>query len=146
MSSTCYLRKMYESKKRNTKFYDEVKINFNKGNNCLIVTGLKKNKKYFVNVLVRNEDTGEIFTYHPTLFVIGSSFGALKTTFIVILIILCVIFSCLAFRFYRKYRINSLTINYGIGEGKESTGKVTNINLQNIKKKYNTLSEDNNEN
>ena len=145
MSSTCYLRKMYENKIKNTKFYDEVKINFNKEDNCLTVQGLERNKKYYVNVLVRNEDTGEIFTYIPAPVVLESSFKGLKTTAIIILIILCVIFSCLAFRFYRKYRINSLTINYGIGDGKENTGKVTNINLQNIKKKYNTLSEDNNE-
>ena len=145
MSSTCYLRKMYESKK-NTKFYEQVKINYDKDDNSLSVKGLKKNRLYFVNVLVRNDDTGEIFTYHPTPVLLGNPINGFKTAFIVFLVILIIVFCCIAFRFYRKYKINKLAINYGFGDGtKESASKNTNIQLHTIKKKYNELGEDNNE-
>ena len=143
MSSTCYLSKIYERELKKTKFYHNLKIKYNQEDNSLLVNGLASNKMYYINVLVRNLKTGETFTYIPSAIETISGYASFKSATLIVLLILCIIFSCIAFTFYRKYRFNKMAINYNI-EGGSQEKKIININLHTIKKKYNSLNEDDN--
>ena len=146
MESTCYLTKLIQNKERNNK-YKYIKTNYDKKNNFNI-KGLKRGKTYYMNILAKNEHTSEIITFKPVMIDISISFRLGKIFVIIILLFLFLFFLFYTFRIYRKYRITESKINnFEINQNKKnSLGKkfknISNINLNIMKKKYNSLSED----
>ena len=148
MGSTCYLTKLIQDKEKNNE-YDYLNINYDKEKNSLNVDGFLGGKTYYMNILAKNEYTGEAVTYKPieirTIYIPN----ALKAFVIFFLTIIFVFFFYVTCNIYRKYRIERAKIQFEIEKTPESSlkskiGKLKNINLNIIKKKYNTLSEDNN--
>ena len=147
MESTCYLIKLIENKERNNE-YKYIKTNYDKENNNFNVKGLKNGKTYYMNILAKNEHTGEIITFKPVMIEISISFRYAKFFSIIILLLLFLFFLYYAFRVYRKYRIAESKINnFEVNKNPKDSlmkkfGNITNINLNVAKKKYNSLSED----
>ena len=147
MGSTCYLTKLIQDKEKKNE-YDYLKINYDKEKNTLNVDGFLGGKTYYMNILAKNEHTGEAVTYKPIMIVTSQLFFRMKIVTITILSIILVIFVFCAFKVYRKYRIENSKTNFAIENKPESSfkkkfGNLKNINLNIVKKKYNTLSEDN---
>ena len=147
MESTCYLTKLIQDKERNNK-YKYIKTNYDKKNNNFNAKGFKNGKTYYMNILAKNEYTGEIITFKPVMIEISVSFGYAKIFAIIILLLLFLFFLYYAFRVYRKYRIVKSKINnFEVNQkSKGSLAKkfknITNINLNVMKRKYNSLNED----
>ena len=150
MSSTCYLTKLSQNKEKYEK-YNYIKTNYDKENNIFDVKGFKGGKTYYANILAKNEYTGEIITYKPFMFQTSIFYRRAKVFVIIFLTIIFFVFLCLTFTIYRKYRIAKSKMN-NLEMGKTSKnssylskklGNLKNINLNVIKKKYNSLSEDN---
>ena len=95
--------------------------------------------------MAKNEYTGEIITYRPINIKTSYVVRGFRTFIVVFLVIIFIVFAIATFTIYRKYRIEvSKMSNYEIDSSSGSSlskklGKIKNI----IKKKYNTLSEDN---
>jgi len=148
MESTCYLSKLLENQEKNNQ-YSYIKTNYDKKNNVLTVDGLEAYKTYYINILGKNEYTGEILTYKPVI-IITSLFEQKATVYVIVfLIIIFIAFICAVFYIFREYRIQSSKMsNLNINKSSESSlnkkiDSLKNINLNIIKKKYNNLSEEN---
>ena len=101
-----------------------------------------------MNILAKNEHTGEAVTYKPIEIRTINMPNSLKAFIIIFLILIFVLFFFVACKIYRKYRIEKSKIQFEIEKKPESSlkstiGNLKNINLNIVKKKYNTLSEDN---
>ena len=137
MESTCYLTKLQQSN-QNKKF-DYLKINYDKKKNSFYVKGFETGKIYYVNILAKNERTGEVITYKPVMIVSSLSERKLKLFVVVFLSIVLIVFICAAFRIYRKYRIEKMQLNF-VEENNNSDNiekkikTVKNINLDFFKK------------
>ena len=147
MGSTCYLSKLILEKEKKNE-YDYLNINYDKEKNTLNVDGFLGGKTYYMNILAKNEHTGEAVTYKPIEIRTFNIPNALKAFIIIFLILIFVLFFFVACKIYRKYRIEKSKIQFEIEKKPESTlksaiGNLKNINLNIVKKKYNTLSEDN---
>ena len=150
MESTCYLTKLSQNKNKYD-VYNYITTNYDKKNNIFNVKGFKGGKIYYINLLGKNEYTGEIITYKPFMFKTSIHLRIAKIFVIVLFTILFFVFICVAFTLYRKYRIAKSKMNdLGMGNIPDNTlsnlskklGNLKNINLNVIKKKYNSLSED----
>ena len=146
MSSTCYLTKMQQSN-----LMDEMKniyIEYNKENNAFIIEGLKEGETYYMNILAKNTLTGEIITYRPVVIQFPKSSKIFRIVGTIFLSVIILIFLCIAFRIYRKYRIQKMQLDF-VREEKEKDsldkklGDSKNIDLEYIKKNYNNLTEEN---
>ena len=142
MGSTCYLTKLQQKK---THEYDYLTTKYDKNKNIINAKGFKAGKNYYINILAKNEYTGEIITYRPINIKTSYVVRGFRTFIVVFLVIIFIVFAIATFTIYRKYRIEvSKMSNYEIDSSSGSSlskklGKIKNI----IKKKYNTLSEDN---
>ena len=150
MESTCYLTKLRQ--KRTNKKFESVKIEFNEKDKIFKVTGLEGGKEYYMNILAENDKTGEIITYKPVKIVASVATRRLKVFLIIFLVVIFIIFLYMAFTVYRKYRIQKIELNYVEDQNilspknkNKKIGKLKNINLDFVKKKYNKLGEDSQE-
>ena len=148
MESTCYLTKLMQNKERNKK-YKYLKTQYDKVNNIFKVQGFLGGKVYYINILGQNSHTGEIITYNP-LMITTFKFEKGSWTFVtVFLSIILIVFICFTFTIYRKYRIQKAQLDIfdsNKNDGDKFNGKIKNldkINLKVLKKKYNTLEEEN---
>ena len=146
MESTCYLTKLMYKEEKDKK-YKYLKTHYDKDNNVILVKGFKAGRTYYMNILAKNEYTGEVITYNPFMIITSLKARALKTFYVVILIIIAFIFLYLAFKVYRKFRIENAQLeiieaNKNDEFDKHKIGKLKNINLDIVKKKYNTLKEE----
>ena len=105
-----------------------------------------------MNILASNLNTGEVITYKPVKIVSSLTTRRLKVALFIFLIIMLILFLFAAFYVYRKYRIQKIELNdiedLNKGNSKNKNKKIAklkNINLDFVKKKYNQLSEDNQE-
>ena len=119
-----------------------------KEKNTLNVDGFLGGKTYYMNILAKNEYSGEAVTYKPIEIRTINLPNSLKVFVILFLIIIFVFFFYVTCKIYRKSRIERSKIQFEIEKTPESSlkskiGNLININLNIIKKKYNTLNEDN---
>ena len=146
MESTCYLTKLQQNSIQNK--FEDLDINFDEEKNQFIVAGLKSGKTYYMNILGKNEHTGEVITYKPVMIIYSLKTRKIKIGIIILLTFIILAFLYIAFTLYRKYRLQKLQLNF-IEENndgssiKKKIGKSSNINLDFVKKKYNDLTEDN---
>ena len=148
MESTCYLAKLQQSNKK----YGKIEIKFDNKKKLFKVNGLEGGKEYYMNILARNLKTGEIFTYKPVKIVASLTARRVKIILTVFLVIILIVFLYIAYTVYRKYKIKKMELNYvedqNISSPKNKNkkiGKLKNINLDFVKKKYNKLGEDSQE-
>ena len=149
MESTCYLTKL-QQKNNNDKY--KLEIIFDEKNKIFKIKGLEGGKEYYMNILAKNKNTGEVITYKPVKVVSSVASRRLKAFLIVFLVIIFIVFLYMAFTVYRKYRIKKIELNYVEDQNRMSPknqnkkiGKLKNINLDFVKKKYNQLGEDSQE-
>ena len=147
MESTCYLTKLIQKTAYNNT-YEYIKTNYNKDSNTIEVSGFLGGKTYYVNVLAKNTITGEAVTYKPIMLVPVNITSGMRAFVTIFLVAVFVVFFYCTFNIYRKYRIEKAKItSFDIEQKSESTlkkaiGSLKNINLNIVKKKYNSLSED----
>ena len=103
-----------------------------------------------MNILATSTTTGEVITYTPIKITASVAIRRLKISLIIFLIIILIVFLYAAFTVYRKYQIKKIELNYVEEQNRASPknkniGKLKNINLDFVKKKYNQLSEDSQE-
>ncbi len=146
MESTCYLIKLQQNSIQNK--FEDLEINFDEEKNQFTVAGLKEGKTYYMNILGKNEHTGEVITYKPVMIVYSSKTRSIKIGIIILLTVIVIAFLYLAFTLYRKYRLQKLQLHF-IEENndnssiKKKNGNSDNINFDFVKKNYNDLTEDN---
>ena len=146
MESTCYLTKLMYKEEKDKK-YKYLKTKYDKDTNVLSIKGFKAGRTYYINILAKNEYTGEVITYNPVMIVTSLAARALKTFYIVVLIIIMCILIYLAFKLYRMFRLELTRLdviesNKNDEFDKHKIGNLKNINLDIVKKKYNTLKEE----
>ena len=143
MESTCYLTKLLEKYEKNNQ-YNYLKSHYDKKNNVMKVEGFMEGKTYYMNILGKNEYTGEIITYKPIMIVTTTIRSKVKIFFIILLSIIFFIFIFIAFYLYRKYRIKRAQIdNFETSQDPDIImKKQKKINLNILKKEYSNLSED----
>ena len=146
MESTCYLTKLMVKEQKEKK-YKYLKTIYDKDNNVFVVKGFKAGRTYYINLLAKNEYTGEVITYNPFMIVTSLTARVLKSFYIFVLLIILCIFIYLAFKVYRKFRIERAQLeiieaNKNGEFDKHKIGNLKNINLDIVKKKYNTLKEE----
>ena len=64
MSSICFLTKKYEYILKNM-LYQNITIGIDKDKNKIEISKLNRTKKYYVNILISNSRTGQIFAMEP---------------------------------------------------------------------------------
>ena len=150
MESTCYLTKLQQ--KNNNKKYEKLDITFDDKNKIFKIKGLEGGKEYYMNILAKNKNTGEAITYKPVKIIASAASRRLKGFLIIFLVIIFIVFLYMAFTVYRKYRIKKIELNYVEDQNilsprnqNKKIGKLKNINLDFVKKKYNQLGEDSQE-
>ncbi len=145
MESTCYLTKLIQKNESNK--IDYLKIKFDEKTNSININGFLKEKIYYLNILAKNERTGEAVTYKPIMINTKNRFDTYTKFVIIFLIVMSfVIFFCLL-DIYRRYRIEHSKIQSDIEKKSDNSfmnkiGNLKNINLNVVKKKYSTLNED----
>ena len=150
MESTCYLTKLHQ--KDNNKKFEKIEIKFDENKKIFKIIGLEGGKEYYMNILAKNEKTGEVITYKPVKIVASVASRRLKVFLTIFLAILFIVFLYMAFTVYRKYRVKRIEMNYIEDQNmlsprnqNKNIGKLKNINLDFVKKKYNQLGEDSQE-
>ena len=148
MGSICFLTKKYEYISKNM-LYENITIEIDKDKNQIEIKKLNKNKKYYVNILITNSKTGQIFAMEPIEIIPNKFFtGNVIAT---LLIIAIVILALVIFYFYRKYRIANAIINFENSDIKKmgkipksisDLKKIQDEKNKKAKEKYNSLTED----
>jgi len=140
MESTCYLTKLIQNKNHD---HDYITTNLNKETNTMTVEGLIAGKTYYMNILTTNELSGEVITYKPIVFATSLKERRLKIIGIFFLTLVLLLFTIFAYYICRKYKIEKTKLSsLDIEKTSDGPFKSKNINLNVIKKNYNTLSED----
>ena len=150
MESTCYLIKLKQ--KNNNEKYKNIEVEFDDKKKIFKITGLEGGKEYYMNIIAKNSNTGEFITYKPVKIVPSLTTRRLKFALAIFLIIMLILFLFAAFYVYKKYRIKKIELNHiedlnrmSPKNKNKNIAKLKNINLDFVKKKYNQLSEDNQE-
>ena len=151
MGSICFLAKKYEDiMKKN--LYNNYKIAIDKNNNKIDINKLNKKTNYYLNVLITNRKTGQIFAMEPIEILPNKIFTV--NVIVTILITAIVILLLVIFYFYRKYRIAKEIVNFEnsdikkMGSIPKSISELKKIQEEKNKKakeKYNSLTEDSGE-
>jgi hypothetical protein len=140
MESICYLTKLIQKKNND---YDYITTNLNKETNTMTVEGLKSGKTYYMNILTTNKLNGEVITYKPIVFVTSLKERRLKIVGILCLTAILLLFSIFAYQMCRKYRLEKAKLtSLDIEKIPDGAFNSKNINLNIVKKNYNSLSED----
>ena len=140
MESTCYLTKLQQSNQN--KKYDYLNIKYDKKTNSFYIKGFESGKVYYMNILAKNEITGEVITYKPVMIVSSMAERKVKIFAIIFLSIVMIVFVCVAFRIYRKYKIRNMQLqfveeNNNIDNTEKKIKQLKNINLDFVKKNDN---------
>ena len=101
MSSLCYLSKMKNTTK-DIKTYVK--------NEEIYISGLKPGKKYFMNIILRNPISGELFTLTPTI--IENKKAKFPIGYIIIPIIIIIILVVVVFYYRKEYLVTKAVLNY----------------------------------
>ena len=140
--STCFLSEKYKELKNNA-FYKNLKIKYNFDN--IEVSGLENKKNYYMNVLLTNIETGEIFTFQPEqIYILNPS----KSPIIYILFVLIIIALFVLFFFYYKYNEKKTVLKYekedirNMGALPINELEMTEANKRKQKSKYESLTEE----
>ena len=139
------LKTKIKLQEKRTHEYDYLSTNYDKQKNIFNAKGFLPGKSYYINILAKNQYTGEIITYRPINIKTSYLVRTARTLVVVFLAIIFVVFLCITFTIYRKYRIEAAKLsNFEIDSSSGNSlskklGKLKNI----IKNKYNSLSEDN---
>ena len=147
MESTCYLTKLKQKREIKNEF-NYLNVEINQENKIIKISGFNIGETYYINILAKNELTGEIITYRPIIMNTYAEIKTAKIVVIVILSILILVFLYIAFYVYRKYRIQKSQLEEQTNEKKPKDSiikklkNLSKINLNIFKKKYNDLKED----
>jgi hypothetical protein len=147
MESTCYLTKLKQKREIKNEF-NYLNVEINQENKIIKISGFNIGETYYINILAKNELTGEIITYRPIIMNTYTEIKTAKIVVIVILSILILVFLYIAFYVYRKYRIQKSQLEEQTNEKKPKDSiikklkNLSKINLNVFKKKYNDLKED----
>ena len=148
MDSICYLTKKNDlliSKD----YYKNYTININSKMDEIEIDKLDPKTNYYINVLITNKKTGEIFALNPIQIIPNRKLANNYIT--IILIVLIIILLLIIFYFYRKYRITKAIINYEKNDIKNmgtipksitELKKIQESKEKAAKEKYNSLTED----
>ena len=145
MESVCYLSKLYESIANDTEA-QSIEYKYNHKTHTIRVKGLKKNEKYFMNVLITNPVTGEVLTFKPVQVI--SDYGAISWFLIGMFILGIVIVTFIAGYFYNKYRQTNEQLNYeqndirNLSSVPKSMAEMRDLARKKEKEKYVNLTED----
>ena len=148
MGSICFLSKKIDDITNKNLYYNYT-IKIDKTNNKIEINKLDKNKNYYLNVLITNRKTGQIFAMEP-IEVIPNKFFT-RNVFVTMLIVAIIILLLIIFYFYRKYRITKAIVSFENSDIKKMSSIPKSINeLKKIqdeknkkaKEKYNSLTED----
>ena len=151
LGSICFLSKKYEYIMKN-KLYNNYIIEIDKKENKIEINKLNRKNTYYLNVLITNKKTGQIFAMEPVEIMPNKFFN--NNIIVSILIISIVILLLVIFYFYRKYRIAKAIVNFEnndikkMGSIPKSISELKKIQEEKNKKtkeKYNSLTEDSGE-
>ena len=152
MDSICYLSRKH-SIIESQNLYENYTIKINKNNKKIEINKLDKNIDYYINVLITNKKTGQIFALDPLQIKPNTKIN--EKSFIITFLLICIIILLLViFYFYRKYRIAKAIVNYekndikNMGSIPKSITELKKIQEEKNKKakeKYNSLTEDSGE-
>ena len=137
MESTCYLTKLMLNKEKNNE-YSYIKSTLDKESNSITVEGFRAGKTYYMNVLIRNNITGEVITYKPIMFTTSLKERRIKIIGVAFLTAVLVLFTYFAYNICRKYRIEKAKLTSLNIETPQISSKKKNVD----KKKYSNLTED----
>ena len=149
MNSICYLTKKYEFINQQ-KLYQNYTITTNKNNNEIEIQNLDSNQNYYINVLITNKKTGQIFALDP-LQLKPKKKIVIDHVPSTILIIAIATLSVIIIYFYRKYRVTKALVNYesnDINNMGTLPKSITELKMmqeeknKKAKEKYNSLTED----
>jgi len=153
MDSICYLsRKLDKIESQN--LYKDIKINIHKNKKKIEINKLDKKTDYYINVLITNKKTGQIFALDPLQIIPYIKISTIKSFIIALLIIILIVLLFVIFYLYRKYRIAKAIVNYekndikNMGSIPKSITELKKIQEEKSKKakeKYNSLTEDSGE-
>ena len=144
--STCYLTKKLNSNSNENE--NEIKYTIDKIKNTMTVSGLTNKEKYYMNILINNKKSGEIYTLKPIQVI---PIYSLSLGLIIILIIIIIIICGVAFYFYKKFKTTKEILNYevndirNLGSIPKTISEMREIALDKEKSKYASLTEDINE-
>ena len=150
MNSICYLSKKYDYIQEN-KLYRNYTITINNNKNEIQIENLERNQVYYLNVLITNKKTGQIFSLDPLQIKMNRVLITFNNAPIVLLLIGITILGFLIFYFYRKYRITKAIVNYqsndirNMGSIPKSITELKQMETERnklAKEKYNSLTED----
>ena len=151
MGSICFLTKKYEYIMKNN-LYQNITISIDKDKNQIEISKLNKTNKYYVNILITNSKTGQIYAMEPVEIIPNKFFT--QNVFVTIFIVALVLLVLVIFYFYRKYRITKAIVNFEnsdikkMGSIPKSISELKKIQEEKNKKakeKYNSLTEDSGE-
>ena len=152
MDSICYLSRKH-SIIESQNLYKNYTIKINKKNKEIEINKLDKKKYYYINVLITNKKTGQIFALDPLQIKPNTKINE-KSFIITFLIIAIIILFFIIFYFYRKYRIAKAIVNYekndiknmgSIPKSITELKKMQEEKNKQAKEKYNSLTEDSGE-
>jgi hypothetical protein len=101
MSSLCYLSKM-KNVSRDVNSYVK--------NDEIYISGLKSGKRYFINIILRNPISGELFTLTPTI--IENKKYKFPIGYIIIPIIIIIILVVIICYYRKEYLVTKAVLNY----------------------------------
>ena len=107
MESLCYLSRMKN-------FVDGITSNYDEKKNVLVVKGLKEKGSYFVNLQMKNMETGEIFVFQPIQ--ITMNYKGLNIWVLILIGIVFAIILAVAVFFFMKYRKTKEVLKFQIND------------------------------
>jgi len=149
MNSICYLTKKYEYINQQN-LYKNYTITTNKNNNQIEIQNLDRNQYYYINVLITNKKTGQIFALEP-LQIKPRKLIEVDHVPSTILILAIAALLVVIIYFYRKYRITKALVKYesnDINSMGTLPKSITELKMmqeeknKKAKEKYNSLTED----
>ena len=149
MNSICYLTKKYEYIEQQ-KLYKNYTITTNKNNNQIEIQNLDKNQFYYINVLVTNKKTGQIFALDPLQIKPKKIIEIDHLPSTILILAIAALFVVIIY-FYRKYRITKALVKYesnDINSMGTLPKSITELKMmqeeknKKAKEKYNSLTED----
>ena len=149
MNSICYLTKKYEYINQQ-KLYQNYTITTNKYNNEIEIQNLDRNQYYYINVLITNKKTGQIFALDPLQLKPKKKIEVDHVPSTILIIAISILLVIIIY-FYRKYRVTKALVNYesnDINNMGTLPKSITELKMmqeeknKEAKEKYNSLTED----